>query len=296
MSRRHTDWVFTINNPQYIPDLTNENVRYYTISEEVGITGNHHFQGFLQLYSQKSMRWIKRNLDHMQTAHLEPRYGTVEQAVNYAQKTDHTTIESKLEEWGESTSQGKRNDIVDAMAAVSRGATQKEIAQTYPRIWLQYRNGLSEYRSLVQSNPVAIYPLSQFIRPPLDLSKPVLLFGGSGIGKTQYALAHFNKPLLVTHIDDLKKLEDHDGIVFDDMSFRHWPAESIINLLQWETPASVHCRFINAHMPARMPRIFTTNDPDIFLPEKPISADHQYAIERRIQRIDLQYKLLFSRE
>ena len=51
---------------------------------------------------------------------------------------------------------------------------------------------------------------------PLETNFRVLIVRGkAGTGKTQYALAHFESALLVSHMDDLRNFdkERHDGIV-----------------------------------------------------------------------------------
>jgi hypothetical protein len=46
----------------------------------------------------------------------------------------------------------------------------------------------------------------------------------SGVGKTSFAKAHGNYPLIVSTLDDLKKItpDKTDLLVFDDMEFSEW--------------------------------------------------------------------------
>lgn len=61
-------------------------------------------------------------------------------------------------------------------------------------------------------------------------------------------------------MDDLKKLNrDNDGLVFDDMSFNHYPATSILHLTDVQEQRSIHGRYNNSTIPKGMPRIFTSN-------------------------------------
>lgn len=133
---------------------------------------------------------------------------------------------------------------------------------------------------------------STFSRPFLETSFNWLVTGKPGTGKTQYALAHFEKPCLISHIDDLKNITDEtDGLVFDDMSFRQYPAGSIIHLLDREVTRTIHARYFNAVIPANIPKIFTNNRDDIFVPEKGASDDEQAAINRRYKVLRVDAKL-----
>ena len=96
------------------------------------------------------------------------------------------------------------------------------------------------------------YQLSDFFNmPPLDLSRAVVIQGASHIGKTHFALAHFTYPLLVSELDDLKKISLRtDGIVFDQMCFTHphdrkelnFNADQAIRLLDIELSHSIGAR------------------------------------------------------
>ena len=126
-----------------------------------------------------------------------------------------------------------------------------------------------------------------FNRGPLDLltSKTWLVCGKAGTGKTAYALSHFKAAVLVSHIDDLKKITDEtDGLVFDDMSFNQWPPGSIIHLLDSEQDRSIHARYINAEIPAYLPKIFTSNREDIFVPNT-CTPEEQAGIDRRYKKL-----------
>jgi len=94
----------------------------------------------------------------------------------------------------------------------------------------------------------------------LCLSEVVV--GDSGIGKTQYALSHFETPLLVSHMDDLRdfKADEHDGIVFDDMNFHHCPRTAQIHLTDKDQTRSIHCRYATASIPKNTRKIFTCNE------------------------------------
>lgn len=112
----------------------------------------------------------------------------------------------------------------------------------------------------------------------------VFIHGKAGTGKTQWAKAHFQSPLLVGAIDTLKKFDPaiHDGIIFDDMSFTHWPRDSVIQLLDWDEDRDVHCRFADAFIPKNTKKVFISNN-DFRETFGPYENDE--AITRRISAI-----------
>lgn len=97
---------------------------------------------------------------------------------------------------------------------------------------------------------------------PIEENFETLIFiGDSGIGKTQFAKAHFNNPLLVSHIDQLRNFEsgEYDGIIFDDMDFNHLPRTSQIHLTDFDEDRHIHARYNAALIPAGTRKIFTAN-------------------------------------
>lgn len=137
----------------------------------------------------------------------------------------------------------------------------------------------------------ASFALEDFTQDPLNLDEvAVLLTGPAGAGKTQFAMAHFEAPCLISEIDDLRDKfnpELHDGLVFDDMSFTHWPPESVIHLLDMEEDRSIRVRYRNVTIPAYTKRIFCHNgEPcDVFPLGK--TRQQQDAIERRYEHVKL---------
>ncbi len=67
----------------------------------------------------------------------------------------------------------------------------------------------------------------------------------------------------MSHIDDLKRIdyEKHDAVIFDDMSFKHWPVTSCIHLLDCEQDRTINIRYGNVVLRAGFPRVFISNNP-----------------------------------
>lgn len=134
------------------------------------------------------------------------------------------------------------------------------------------------------------YFMEDFLR--LELPNPpgrsIFLHGPSNTGKTHFACAHFQNPMLVSDIDQLKRFnpKKHDGLVFDDMSFHHIPPEKVIHLVDQEFPREIRCRHANASIPANTPKIFTHNSSNPFFSLSgsfPPTLEQQRAINRRLE-------------
>lgn len=134
----------------------------------------------------------------------------------------------------------------------------------------------------------AKYQLTDFILPALDRTRPTLLWGVNNAGKTQFALAHFNSPLLVSNVDDFNKFQEgyHDGIVVDDIDFSHWPPTALIHLLDVECDRTIKCRYRDAVIPAGTPRFFTSNS-KWALSSPHSNPEQELAIERRLYKLEI---------
>lgn len=110
-------------------------------------------------------------------------------------------------------------------------------------------------------------------------NKTYVIVGDSGVGKTTWAKTHAPKPALwVTHMDDLRLFNKdyHKSIIYDDMTFKHYPEQSQIHLVDMDDTRTIHIRYKTVTIPAKVPKLFTCN-------EHPFS-DHP-AIDRRCKYI-----------
>lgn len=121
-----------------------------------------------------------------------------------------------------------------------------------------------------------------------DWRKALIFHGPPGIGKTRLAMSMGRNPLMIRHIDALRKMDSTtDLLVFDDMNFSQWPRSSVIHLVDMEDDSPIHMRYTNVVIPAGMRRIFTTNEKDVMfgvnLPDP--------AVQRRVEIYTFNNKL-----
>lgn len=127
------------------------------------------------------------------------------------------------------------------------------------------------------------HEFKEFTRPFVQDFRCMYVWGPSQIGKTEWCKMHFSNYLFVRHMDKLKQFEPgvHDGIIFDDMSFRHLPRETSIFLTDWNNDSDIHCRNSCAVIPKHTKKIFTNNNPfELTFPD-----DEHKAIRNRFSHI-----------
>lgn len=86
-------------------------------------TGKFHFQGYVELSKQMRLKAVKRLLGD--TVHIEPRYGTQEEAIKYCTKEESRVAEPVI--YGEPRRQGSRRDISAAKAKLIAGEPLNKI-------------------------------------------------------------------------------------------------------------------------------------------------------------------------
>lgn len=156
------------------------------------------------------------------------------------------------------TSSRKRlfDDVYNGMSEEECWTQHRE---SMPIYWRAVQQAMKVWRT-VEFKPT--YSLDQFKEPPItDWTKTIILHGPAGIGKTQYALAHFKNPLLMNHNEDLRKFKPkkHDGIVFDDMSFEGLEREVQLAFVENELPKTFSVKFGDVTIPGGTKKIMTTN-------------------------------------
>lgn len=123
-----------------------------------------------------------------------------------------------------------------------------------------------------------------------DRIRTLILTGPSDTGKTSLALALLPKALVVCDMDDLREYNSgkYDGIIFDDMTFMPdvgtgkggIPRETQIHLFDGKQPRTIRSRYQNARIPARTPKIVTSN-----LQIDNVCLFSDPAIKKRVQHV-----------
>lgn len=148
------NWVVTINGTHELPDIDVTLVQYYVFAREIApSTGQRHLQGYIELTQQVRMSQLKRIISCAE-AHLEPRRGSQEQAINYCFKEDSQPFvygEPKPDGKARSKTASKAKaeymeaEILEAMELIQGGATKRDLLWKYPVLYYKYKSLILEW-------------------------------------------------------------------------------------------------------------------------------------------------------
>ncbi len=227
--------------------------------------------------------------------------GSKEKNVVYCSKEEsrlpdpETKEEISYFEFGEFAVAGKSNKLTEIQVLVKGGATERSIWRTHFNTMVLHHRGITKGILMLQDlDDVGLFGQDKFpwtAQHPIDWTKSIVLWGESGIGKTQWALSMFKKPLLVSDRDQLGLFDkSYDGIIFDDCNFvgegdkkrGAWAVHNQIHLVDQDNNRAIRIRYENAVIPAHTKKIFTTNVDGGYIFELEVPA-----IRRRLQIIEL---------
>jgi len=180
-------------------------------------TGRIHLQGYIELTRQQRLSWLKKNFSD--TAHYEPRYGTPEEAREYAMKDD-TRYEGPWECGKYGGNQGKRSDLEDIKDKLDKGVGLTVIADEHWGSWVRYHKAFESYLTM-KLGPREVSP------------KNIVIIGPSGCGKSE--LAKLLAPDAYYKPPQTKWFSGYTGqkvIIFNNHNTAWLPFDTLMNIMQ----------------------------------------------------------------
>lgn len=263
-----------------------DHVAWYIGQDETGRLGMEHIQITFGFKNARSLSGVQRALENANIQIADDP----EKCIKYC--TDEAKREGQLYSWGDIPNFSKRVNkslIDEALTLPSYEEAMKHIEDTDKLFYLQNQKKLCLYfTQKYDSSDKGLYPAEAFNKPLQEVTKKVIvLVGPTGLGKTQYALAHFKKPLHVKDKEDWRRYNDTtDGIILDDLDFPSWSPLTLLKLLDMETPITQNIKYGATRIKAGTPRIICVNHMDLFWP-RTIHAETIKACERRINIIEV---------
>lgn len=135
---KYRNWCFTAYSDSVEYDT--KGIQFMVYQREVcPETKKEHWQGYVEFKGQKRMGEVKKVFND-NTIHLEARYGTQKQAIDYCMKSDSRKEGCKPISYGKPKNQGNRSDLDSLWDAIESGMTQREILLEHQGKALKYIN------------------------------------------------------------------------------------------------------------------------------------------------------------
>nr|UBJ25954.1 replication-associated protein [Giant panda associated circular DNA virus] len=259
-----------------------ETATYYIGQQERGPTGFHHLQLVFGFPYQKTLSTVTKMLDITSVQYVKD----VRKSIMYCTKPE--TRIGDIIEFGDipSSDIGAHNRIV--LEASCKGTFEEAMEYIESQdlmFYLSHKKTIGPWLAAKFSDEddKPIYKMESFIRKPIrDFTKTVVIVGPTGMGKTQYSLAHFEHPLLVRDKNDYARYSRKtDGIVFDDLAFVSWNPMTFLHMVENETPITQDVKFGHVRIRARIPKIICVNSTELLWP-KDIMKETKDACLRRM--------------
>jgi len=182
---KHYDYVFTLNNYNdtmisAVKRFAEAECTYLVYQHERGESGTPHLQGFFRFQSRRSFSAVLARLKQggLRGIHLEPRRGTIAQAVEYCtreSKRDERGGQMGIVEFGtKPAGQGSRTDIKGALGLVRSGASPRALFEAHPEVMVKFSRGMAEARLAYQ-------------QPRREKTIVKWYYGSTGTGKSRAA-------------------------------------------------------------------------------------------------------------
>lgn len=148
---RHRNWVFTIFKYEGYESwkvCLPKGVKYLIFQLELTPTTKRlHWQGYLQLTTSRTLAWLKKHLHP--TARFAPEYENSSPEKNQLYCSKKETYVEGPWELGEVSCKGvKRKKATEEFVdLVKSGATDRELIEAYPSIYLQSHNAVKKIRT-----------------------------------------------------------------------------------------------------------------------------------------------------
>lgn len=225
-------WCFTLNNPAGLLTYDPSWQTTLVYQEEIGDSGTHHFQGYVETTSRMRLAQVKAAFNEP-TIHLEPRRGSRRQAMDYCRKEPRVGGPYEYGDYALPT-QGARTDVNDFLDAVADGMDFDASFDAFPSIHARFPRFVAdafERRRIAALPPLLYTPrpgwqttLSGILAQQPDLRKVHWFVDDVGNSGKSWTAHHLNPtPYVITggrQADIFYAYSFQSVVIFD------WPREA----------------------------------------------------------------------
>lgn len=267
MSKRYRNVCFTSfqdDEPRYIPDIMSYLI--YGL-EQCNSTGSWHWQGYVEFSRRIGRRQLQEIFNN---SHFEDRHGNALQAATYCAK------DGEYCEFGSISQQGRRTDLEQLSQSIVDGASIVSVAESCPRLFVQYGRGLSLLQSVCR----------QSHQRPWRHTQIEIWWGVTGTGKTrtffsQYDVADTYRFLYRGSTDYWDGYTGQHNVLFDEF-------ESQIRLSDMLMycdghPLLLNIKFAHGYADWDTVTIISNSNPQTFYAN--CSTERRDAFARRVTRV-----------
>lgn len=159
---KHVSWLGTAYDMQWRPTITDVVTYARGQAEICPDTGRHHIQFLIVVKPAQRLSWMKARIHP--SVHWEGKPASwIPAGVAYVSKEDTRMPPPDGFSFELGTlpgTQGQRNDLVEAMAAITEGATVMELFERHPAVMFRYRAGMREYAELLRTSRLNSSPFT----------------------------------------------------------------------------------------------------------------------------------------
>jgi len=180
------------------------------------------------------------------------------------------------------------DSVAAALSHLQEGSCHETITK-----WDSMSRGLHAYKTMRMASRIPARDPGTFRNAPAvgDDWRVLFLWGMSGAGKTQFARSLLPDATVVRHRNQLVMCDFSKGVIFDDFGVSHWPATTVVHLLDWDEGSGIDVKHGMVEIPRHTRKIFTyNNDPRSWMPPS-ASPEQITAIMRRIRVFEINNKL-----
>lgn len=225
--------------------------------------------------NKRSLEWARTICLKYHLGHKTKKGGTkyfIEPVFLHQEGVEDWKIEHDM--WQIAVNAPTLVDACEDLGIVPKSASDVKIARSEKK---RKHDTLDEGLSRDQFKMIDPWPVSAATRRV----QAIVGRGPMGIGKTNWAIAQFERPFKVEDIDELKEMPpDTDGIVFDECLFDACPKGKMICLTDYNQPRTVRCRNVNARIPAKLKKIFLCNEHEHPFGDNPNTGGHASVLDR----------------